>query len=138
MAKKTDLAIVNRSFWPQSQVIGEGLLQFAEQAAQRQSVCVITQSDGNLTELLTREGRGKGVEIRTCKAYTTSASGMIKRIAEALLFMFWTFLSLIRAKPATVYVSTNPPVVVPFIVAVYCRLFGARYVYHLQDIHPEA
>ena len=76
--------------------------------------------------------------MRACKAYTTSASGVIKRIAEAVFFMFWTFLSLVRAKPANVYVSTNPPVVVPFIVAVYCRLFGARYVYHLQDIHPEA
>lgn len=30
------------------------------------------------------------------------------------------------------------PVVVPFMVAVYCRLFGAEYTYHLQDIHPEA
>lgn len=136
--KKTDLAIVNRSFWPQSQVIGEGLLQFAEQAAQSGSVCVITQAEGDLAGLLASKGRGKGVEVRACKAYTTSASGVIKRIAEALFFMFWTFISLVRVKPANVYVSTNPPVAVPFIVAVYCRLFGARYVYHLQDIHPEA
>ncbi len=136
--KRIDLAIVNRSFWPQSQVIGEGLLQFAELAAENHSVCVITQADGDLAGLLASKGRGKGVQIRACKSYTTSASGVIKRIAEAVFFMFWTFLSLVRAKPANVYVSTNPPVVVPFIVAVYCRLFGARYVYHLQDIHPEA
>lgn len=136
--KKTDLAIVNRSFWPQSQVIGEGLLQFAEQAALNNSVCVITQAEDDLAGLLASEGRGRGVEVRACKSYTTSASGVIKRIAEALFFMLWTFISLVRSKPANVYVSTNPPVVVPFIVAVYCRLFGARYVYHLQDIHPEA
>lgn len=136
--KKTDLAIVNRSFWPQSQVIGEGLLQFAEQAAQRQSVCVITQSEDDLAALLRKSGRGRGVQVRACKAYTTSASGVVKRIAEAVFFMFWTFYSLLRARPASVYVSTNPPVVVPFIVAVYCRLFNADYVYHLQDIHPEA
>jgi glycosyltransferase involved in cell wall biosynthesis len=136
--KRIDLAIVNRSFWPESQVIGEGLLQFAELAAENHSVCVITQADGDLAGLLASKGRGKGVQIRACKSYTTSASGVINRIAEAVFFMFWTFLSLVRAKPANVYVSTNPPVVVPFIVAVYCRLFGARYVYHLQDIHPEA
>lgn len=138
MGKRTDLAIVNRSFWPQSQVIGEGLLQFAEMAGKHHSVCVITQADGDLAGLLACKGRGKGVHFRACKSYTTSASGVIKRIAEAVFFMFWTFLSLVRAKPANVYVSTNPPVVVPFIVAVYCRLFGARFVYHLQDIHPEA
>lgn len=135
--KKTDLAIVNRSFWPGSP-IGEGLLQFGELAAAGGTVCVITQAEGDLKQELADAGRGQGIEVRACKAYTTSASGVIKRIAEAVFFMFWTFLSLVRAKPANVYVSTNPPVVVPFIVAVYCRLFGARYVYHLQDIHPEA
>ena len=133
---KTDLAIVNRSFRPGSP-IGEGLLQFGELAAAG-TVCVITQAEGDLKQELTDAGRGQGIKVRACKAYTTSASGVIKRIAEALYFMLWTFISLVRAKPANVYVSTNPPVVVPLIVAVYCRLFGARYVYHLQDIHPEA
>ena len=136
--KRTDLAIVNRSFWPHSQVIGEGLLQFAELAAKQHSVCVITQEEGDLAELLAGKGRGQGVQVRACKAYTTSGSGLVKRIAEAIFFMLWTFVSLVRAKPANVYVSTNPPVVVPFIVALYCRLFHANYVYHLQDIHPEA
>ncbi|WP_417539802.1 glycosyltransferase [Marinobacter sp.] len=135
--KKTDLAIVNRSFCPGSP-IGEGLLQFGELAAAGGTVCVITQAEGDLKEELAADGRGQGIHVRACKAYTTSASGLIKRVAEAVYFMLWTFISLVRAKPANVYVSTNPPVVVPFIVAVYCRLFGARYVYHLQDIHPEA
>lgn len=136
--KRIGLAIVNRSFWPHSQVIGEALMQFAELCAQDRSVCVITQSHDDLAGLMASKGRGKGIQVRACKSYTTSASGVIKRVAEAVLFMLWTFLSLVRTKPATVYVSTNPPVVVPFIVAVYCRLFAARYVYHLQDIHPEA
>ncbi len=138
MAKKTGLAIVNRSFWPQGQVIGEGLLQFAEKAAENHTVCVITQADGDLSAQLAEAGRGAGLKIRACSTYTNSSSGVLKRIAEALFFMLWTLVSLVRAKPANVYVSTNPPVVVPFIVALYCSLFGARYVYHLQDIHPEA
>ena len=136
--KKTDLAIVNRSFWPQGQVIGEGLLQFAEKAAETHSVCVITQADGDLSALLAKARRGAGLKHRVCKTYTNSSSGIFKRTAEALFFMGWTFVSLVRANPSNVYVSTNPPVVVPFIVALYCRLFGARYTYHLQDIHPEA
>jgi hypothetical protein len=57
--KKTDLAIVNRSFWPQSQVIGEGLLQFSEVVSEQYSVCVITQEEDCLEELLTKNGRGK-------------------------------------------------------------------------------
>ena len=32
----------------------------------------------------------------------------------------------------------RPPVLVPFIVMLIQQGFGARYIYHLQDIHPEA
>jgi hypothetical protein len=136
--KKTDLAIVNRSFWPHDQVIGEGLLQFAEVSSEKHSVCVITQEKEKLSDLLSEHNRGECLKVFACKAYTTSSSGIFKRISEALFFMFWTFISLVRSRPASVYVSTNPPVVVPFIVAIYCRLFKAEYIYQLQDIHPEA
>jgi hypothetical protein len=136
--KKTDLAIVNRSFWPQGQVIGEALLQFAEEAAEDGSVCVITQAYEDISQKFVTEGRGKNVEVKACKSYTTSSSGFLKRAGEAVLFMFWVFASLVRSRPMMVYVSTNPPVIVPFIVAIYCKFFGAEYVYHLQDIHPEA
>lgn len=137
MRTKTDLAIVNRSFWPRNQVIGEGLLQFAELAAKNHSVVVITQSKDDLVDRLAQAGRGRDVDVRVCRAYTTSASRLLLRIAEALLFMLWVFVTLLRVRPSRVYVSTDPPVVVPFIVAAYCRLVGAQYVYHLQDIHPE-
>lgn len=137
MSRKKGLAIINRGFWPSSRIIGEALLQLAEKQAQHQQVTVITQSASNLEEEMRAESRGEGVQVRACKAWTTSASNLLVRITEAVWFMLWTFYCLVRARPAMVYVSTNPPVVVPFIVAVYCRLFRARYVYHLQDIHPE-
>lgn len=137
--KKTDLAIVNRGFWSQSQVIGAALLQLAEACAIEHRVTVITQSqDGRLRRRLDEAGRGEGVRLMDCRSRSDSSTGLIKRSLDALLFMAWTFLSLVRCRPAKVYVSTNPPVVVPFIVMLYCKLFGARYYYHLQDIHPEA
>jgi hypothetical protein len=136
--KKTDLAIVNRGFWPQSQVIGEALLQLAEKVASRHSVCVITQSDGKLHKALSTQGRGHGVSVMDCLSHSDSASGLVRRSLDAMFFMLWTLVHLIKCRPAMVYVSTNPPVLVPFIVFLYCRLSGARYCYHLQDIHPEA
>ena len=77
--KKTDLVIVNRSFWPQGQVIGEALLQFAEEAAKDGSVCVITQAYEDLSQKFVTEGRGKSVEVKACKSYTTSSSGFLSR-----------------------------------------------------------
>jgi glycosyltransferase involved in cell wall biosynthesis len=135
---KTDLAIVNRAFWPKSQVIGESLLQLAESVAQRKRVVVITQSEGGLQERLAQAGRGQGVRVLDILSRSDSSTGLVKRSLDAALFMFWTFASLVRTRPKVVYVSTNPPVLVPFIVFAYARIFGARYCYHLQDIHPEA
>lgn len=136
--EKRGLAIVNRNFWPKSQVLGEALLRLAERAAEINGACVITQSDESLKESFSNAGRGQGVEAFDCKARTTSASGIIKRALESLVFMGWTFISLIRFRPAKVYVATDPPVVVPFVVFLYSKLFRCEYYYHLQDIHPEA
>lgn len=133
------VAIINRSFWPIYPVIGEALLRFAEGAAnQGHSVSVIMQDHSGIKSRLAEAGRGKGVRFYPAKAFTTSASGVLLRACEAFFFMFWVLAVLLWVRPSKVYVSTDPPVVVPFIVMLYSRLFGAEYIYHLQDIHPEA
>lgn len=137
--KKIDLAIINRSFWPVYPVIGEALLQFAERsAAEGKSVSVIMQDHAGIHASLDETGRGKGVNFLPCKALTTSASDVFLRIIDAFFFMFWVGFSLIRLRPKKVYVSTDPPILVPYIVMIYAKAFNAEYVYHLQDIHPEA
>lgn len=138
MVKNVDLAIVNRTFWPHNQVIGEALLQFAEKAALKHRVCVIAQSREDLKLAMTDAGRGEHVKVRVCRAHTDSASSLIKRAVDSIYFMFWAIFSLLRERPRKVYVATDPPVVVPFIVFLYCKVFSAEYYYHLQDIHPEA
>lgn len=133
------LVIVNRSFWPVYPVIGEALLRFAEQAAANNiSVSVILQDHADIRSRLAEENRGKGVSFFPVKAWTSSSSSVLARIADAVFFMLWVLCALLWLRPNKVYVSTDPPVVVPFIVMVYCRLFRVEYIYHLQDIHPEA
>ncbi|GEM_PF-411766 len=135
---RSDLAIINRSFWPVYPVIGEALLRFAENAAGELRVSVILQDHADIRSKLSQQGRGKGVAFYPCKAWTTSASGIARRIVDAAFFMIWVMGVLLWTRPRKVYVSTDPPVLVPFIVMVYAKLFRASYVYHLQDIHPEA
>ena len=133
------LVIINRSFWPVYPVIGEALLRFAEQAAANNvSVSVILQDHADIRSRLSEEKRGKGVCFFPVKAWTNSSSSVLARVADAVFFMLWVLATLLRVRPSKVYVSTDPPVVVPFIVMVYCAIFRAEYIYHLQDIHPEA
>lgn len=138
-SKRYKLAIVTRSFWPKSQIIGEALLQLAEMAALNDTkTSVITQSGLDLCNEAKVKDRGKNVDFSVCKARSDSSSHILIRLLDALIFMLWVFWTLILKHPKKVYVSTNPPVVVPFIVLLYSKLFRASYVYHLQDIHPEA
>lgn len=135
---RADVAIINRSFWPVYPVIGEALLRFAEGAADQCRVCVIMQDHADIRAKLEEHKRGKGVEFFPGKAWSSSGSSIIVRILDAVFFMVWVAVCLIKTRPREVYVSTDPPVLVPFIVMLYACLFRASYTYHLQDIHPEA
>lgn len=134
-----NVAIINRSFWPVYPVIGEALLRFAESSVLRgHYISVITQDHVGIRSKLADDCRGEGINLYAAKALTTSASGLLPRACDAMFFMFWVMGTLIWVRPDRVYVSTDPPVLVPFIVMLYSRLFRAQYTYHLQDIHPEA
>jgi len=138
MFKRLDLAIINRSFWPVYPVIGEALMRFAEQQSREQAVAVILQDHADIKTHLKRDNRGQGVQFFPCHALSVSGSSILRRAFDAVFFMLWVFSILLLKRPKKVYVSTDPPVLVPFVVMIYCKLFRANYVYHLQDIHPEA
>ena len=135
---RRDFAIINRSFWPIYPVIGEALLRLAEDFSASRKVSVIMQDHADIRSKLSAENRGENVEFFPGKAWSSSGSGVLARVLDAVYFMFWVAFSLLRSRPKTVYVSTDPPVLVPFVAMIYSRLFGARFIYHLQDIHPEA
>ena len=135
---RRDFAIINRSFWPIYPVIGEALLRLAEDLSVDQRVSVIMQDHSNIRSNLRAEKRGEEVEFFPGKAWSHSGSGILVRALDAIYFMLWVVYCLLRSRPKLVYVSTDPPVLVPFVVMIYATLFKAKFVYHLQDIHPEA
>lgn len=133
-----DFVIINRSFWPIYPVIGEGLMRLAESLVPMRKVAVITQDHSNIKKNLKKFKRGIGVKFFSSWAISNSSSNFAKRIFDALFFMCWVLVVLIRTRPRKIYVSTDPPVLIPFIVALYSKIMKVEYFYHLQDIHPEA
>lgn len=136
-AKNEKIAIISRSFWPENPAIGEALLLLAESLSKDAKPIVMTQVNKGFTKKLKNAGRGQDVKFLTLPALTDSSSPMVLRISELLLFTGFTFTSLVYSRPDKVYVATNPPVFTPLAVRWYCQLFDKKYVYHLQDIHPE-
>lgn len=136
--KKNKIAIINRSFWPVYPVIGEALLQIAEELAIDNRVSVVMQDHVGIKKKLDEHKRGKNVRFYPVKAWTTSASGILGRILDNVYFMAAVSLILMRVRPDLIYISTDPPILIPYIVMFYCFIFRKKYIYHVQDIHPEA
>ena len=132
------IAIVSRSFWPENPAIGEALLLLSESLGKDAQPIVITQVAKGFPEKLQMAKRGQGVKFSTLPSLTNSSSHMLLRIVELLTFTVFVFFSLCWHRPDKVYVATNPPIFTPLAVRCYCWLFNKKYVYHLQDIHPEA
>jgi len=135
--KEPTTAIVSRSFWPDNPAIGEALLLLAESLGKQSDSLVITQVSKSFPELIKKSGRGENVIFSTLPSLTDSSSSIVLRIGELLLFTGFTFASLAWHRPDQVYVATNPPVFTPLAVRWYCGIFNKKYIYHLQDIHPE-
>ena len=47
------------------------------------------------------------------------------------------FFKILRLRPDVVTASTFPPVLAAYTAGLAARLAGAKFVYHMQDIHPE-
>lgn len=138
--KRYDFVIINRSFWPIYPVIGEGLLRLAESlAVDKKKVAVIVQDQlKNIKNNLKDSNRGIGIKFFTTWAFSISSSNLIKRTLDNLFFVFLVSIILIITRPKKIYISTDPPILVPFVVLIYSKIANAKYIYHLQDIHPEA
>jgi hypothetical protein len=133
-----DLLIVSRSFWPVYPVLGEGLLRVAESFSSSKKVAVILQDHVSINKHLKEFKRGTGVNFFPVLALSNSSSSLVIRVLDSIFLMFWVFLCLIRTRPKNIYVSTDPPILVPFIIAIFSKIMNFKYIYHLQDIHPEA
>lgn len=139
LRKAQKITIINRSFWPIYPVIGEALLRLAEELIDEgHSVSVITQDHSNIKQKLIEFDRGNKVRFYLTKALSVSSSGLLIRLFDAMFFCFWVIIYLIWDNPKKVYISTDPPILVPFAVMIYTKIFKKELIYHLQDIHPEA
>jgi len=137
-ASKDDFAIVMRTFWPVSPVVGEGMMQVSENLSCDFRCRVITQDQQNVKVEAKKFNRGSQVLFSPIYALSNSSSNMVVRLLDLIWFAISVFFVLVLRRPRVVYVATDPPLLVPMVVAIYAKLCRSKYVYHVQDIHPEA
>ncbi len=136
--KKYDLTIINGLFWPNNKIQGEALLQLAEKACHEgNKTLVVTQLSKNFHNVIMESGRGLGVDFKIRNPKTNSSSKILFRALDFLAFGCWVFWILIITRSKKVYVGTDPPLIVPFIVFLFSKIKKYSYFYHFQDIYPE-
>ena len=64
--------------------------------------------------------------------------GMLKaKWVNAALYGICAALRVVRLRPDIAVAATFPPVIAAAAVSLAARMTGARFVYHVQDVHPE-
>ncbi|EAQ03067.1 hypothetical protein OB2597_13023 [Pseudooceanicola batsensis HTCC2597] len=130
----------HRFFWPDTAPYGTFLRRIAAHcAAAGHEVSVVSSRPSyNMTET-TAPAREtlEGVDVARVWVFAREKRSILLRLANVVIYCARLFFRILRERPDVVTASTYPPVVAAMSAALAAKLVGARFVYHLQDIHPE-
>lgn len=137
------ILIVHRYFWPDTPPYASTLRAIASRwASDGHDVTVYTGQPGYLPSLgvpkQSRRERLDGFQVVRMKLLSESRHRTLSRVPNLLLFPFGVLAHLVRNRNYDVVMAaTMPPIVVAWVSSTIASLFGARFIYHTQDIYPE-
>jgi colanic acid biosynthesis glycosyl transferase WcaI len=79
-----------------------------------------------------------GVKVHRCWHYVPRRVTTSRRIVHELSFVVMSFLRILTLPRADVYVVVSPPLALGAAAWIATRLKGSRYVFHVQDLQPDA
>lgn len=137
------ILLTHRYFWPDSPPYAAMLRQIAEAVAAPRdgaapTVSVFTSMPSYRAGVPAprREQMGP-FHVRRIWTFPEKTSGMLIRLINVVLYCGGMFRHILAARPDVVSASTFPPVVAAWTASLAAWLIGAKFVYHMQDVHPE-
>ena len=135
------ILLSHRYFWPDTapyglilQSIGSGLVASGHTVnvfSSLPSYSSLNRAETSLSEQVL------GMKVHRCYALSNERSHFIKRLLNMVFYCFGLFFHVLRLRPDVVTAGTFPPVIAAWTASLAARLVGARFIYHMQDIHPE-
>ncbi len=77
------------------------------------------------------------ISVKRCWVFRENRANPLTRILNVFLYCGALFITILRLRPDVVTASTFPPVIAGWVASLAARLVGAKFIYHMQDIHPE-
>lgn len=132
--------LTHRYYWPDTPPYAYILREIAEDLAKTHNVQIFSTmpsySEGVKTPALRRETIN-GIDVMRMRVLPESKRNLMMRVINSLMYCLCLFWLVIRQKPDIVMAATFPPVLAGWSASFAAKLVGAKFVYHMQDIHPE-
>ncbi len=135
-----NIVILHRYFWPQPYPYAQMLKHISEKLSSKHTVSVLTTDSGMPNEIETRSKWSviNDISIDSLPLGPEKKASIIKKVLNSIYFGLWLSIKLFFTKADVVMVATTPPVFIAMIVRWISYIRKFQYVYHCQDIHPEA
>ncbi len=132
------ILISHRHFWPETTPFASILKILADDLNQAHHIEVLStkptyrEVDGFESKLSM-----DSYHVSRIFALKNEKSSVFIRIFNMVYYTIRLTLRMLVARYDVVIVSTFPPIVVPFLVSIICRLKRIKFIYYVQDIYPE-
>jgi len=116
------------------------LKDITETLSTKHTVSILTTNSGNPDEKELRQAwaQEQNINLDALSLGSEKRASIVKKATNSLYFGFWLIFKLITTKTDVIMVATTPPVIIAMIVRWVSCLKKIKYIYHCQDIHPEA
>lgn len=136
------ILLTHRYFWPDTPPYALILRTIgAHLAAEGHEVRVLASRPsyrtGGDAPRAPRHERLEGMQIRRVFALSEARRIPVVRALNVAFYAWALFWHILRVRPDVVTASTFPPVAAGWAAGLAARLVGARFVYHMMDLHPE-
>ena len=134
------ILLTHRYFWPDSPPYAAMLRRLAGDMAAKggRDVHVFASMPSyRSTARVPRREVIDGVQVARCRVLGNERAHMIVRVLNTVVYCTGLFFHILRKRPDVVTAATFPPVVAGWTASLAARLVGAKFVYHMQDVHPE-
>jgi len=140
--ERAKITLIHRYFWPENTPYAQMLRKIAMGLVASYEVSVLTTQPSHTWDNHHKKFPGfeisDGIKIKRQTLLPEFGRKILLRAINTLLFAIWIFIKLLFRKTDFVMVATTPPVLIATVVRWVSRIKGFRYIYHCQDIHPEA
>lgn len=133
--------LTHRYFWPDTPPYASMLKIIAASLAEQGHEVEVFAS---MPSYSTYEGgpvaaseKMEGFSVTRCPVFREDKKNPLTRILNVLSYCFNLYRHIRRSKPDVVTAATFPPVLAAWTASLAARHTGARFIYHMQDMHPE-